>query len=125
MLFSYESYWRKIIMKLYEKYKLLKEINETKRYLFKSGNFYIFLSDDASYISSVTTLKITDFGNTIKCGFPLQSLDKYLKIFDNIGIDIKVIEIKDDIVKEISSIDLDLLSKSELIYIIERFIDCI
>lgn len=112
-------------MKLYEKYKLLKENNETKRYLFKSGNFYIFLSDDASYISSVTTLKITEFGSTIKCGFPLQSLDKYLQIFDNIGIDIKLIESKNDIVKEISSVDLELLSKNELISIIERFIDCI
>lgn len=56
-------------MKLYEKYKLLKESNETKRYLFKLGNFYIYLSGDVSYISSVTTLKITKFGNTIKCGF--------------------------------------------------------
>lgn len=48
--------------------------------------------------------------------FLLQSLEKYLKIFDNIGIDIKLIENKDNIVRKISNIDLELLSKKELIF---------
>ena len=30
-------------MKIYDKYKQLKEKDNTKSYLFKSGNFYIFL----------------------------------------------------------------------------------
>ena len=79
-------------MKLLDKYNLLKESNNSKVFLFKSGNFYIFLSEDAKYISNITTLKLTSFGNTIKCGFPVQSLDKYLLVFKNIGVDIELIE---------------------------------
>ena len=39
-------------MKLYDKYKLLKEDNDLKKYLFRSGNFYIFIDDDARKISN-------------------------------------------------------------------------
>ena len=49
-------------MKLYDKYKYLKKIDSNKNYLFKSGNFYIFLDEDAKVISSVTTLKLTMLG---------------------------------------------------------------
>ena len=112
-------------MKLYDKYKMLKKVEVEKYYLFKSGNFYIFLDEDAKRIADVTTLKLSSFGNIMKCGFPLQSLEKYLLIFKNIGIDVVMVENKDDIVKELEKIDLDKLSKDRLITIVERFKNCI
>ena len=112
-------------MKLYDKYKILKEENNSRKYLFKSGNFYIFLSDDAKEVSSFTTLKLTSFGDIVKCGFPVTSLEKYLEIFKNIGIDVVVVERYEDIVEEIKLQDLNKLSKLELILIIERFVNSI
>ena len=113
-----------INMRLYDKYILLKKENNNIRYLFRSGNFYIFIDDDAKYISSVTTLKVTSFGSTVKCGFPICSLNKYLEIFNNINIDVKLIENKDNLTKEILNIDLNDLTKEELICIIGRFVNC-
>ena len=112
-------------MKLYDKYKILKEKNNSKKYLFKSGNFYIFLEEDAISLSEVTTLKLTSFGNIVKCGFPVNSLEKYMKIFMNIGLEVVVIERYQDIIEELESVDLNGLSKLELILIIERFMNAI
>ncbi len=112
-------------MKLYYKYKLLKLQNNSKKYLFKSGNFYVFLDEDAIEISKVTVLKLTSFGNIVKCGFPVSSLDKYLKILKNIGLDVVVIERCEDIINDLSDVGLDKLSKEELISIIERFLNSV
>ena len=66
--------------KLYLIYKKLKEINKTTIYLFKSGIFYIALSDDAIFLSSKFNLKLTNLNSTIlKCWFPVSSIDKYIK----------------------------------------------
>ena len=95
---------------LYDRYFSLKEKDSSKKYLFKSGDFYIFLDDDAKNVNKVTTLKLTSFGNGVKCGFPINSLDKYLTIFENIGMDVVVVENIQDIINEINSVDLDELS---------------
>lgn len=57
----------------------------------------------------------------VKCGFPINSLEKYLTIFQNIGMDVVVVENFQDIINEINLMDLDKLSNGELISIIERF----
>ena len=63
---------------IYNKYVKLKEKDEKYLYLFKSGNFYIFLDEDAIEVSRVTLLKLTNYSNDIyKCGFPVSSIDKY------------------------------------------------
>ena len=108
-------------MKLYDRYLMLKKKDDSKKYLFKSGNFYIFLDDDAKEVNKVTTLKLTSFGNGVKCGFPINSLDKYLTIFENIGMDVVVVENIQDIIGEVNSMNLDKLSNGQLISIIERF----
>lgn len=112
-------------MKIYDKYKILKKSNNKIKYLFEVGNFYIFIESDAEYISSITTLKLTSFGKTIKCGFPLSSLNKYLELFNNLNVDIKIIETKETIIKDINDVDLNSISKTELISIINRFKECI
>lgn len=78
---------------IYEKYLELKKENSDNLYLFKIGLFYDFLDDDAIKVSKVTTLKLINHSKEIlKCGFPENSLDKYMNIFDNIGIDVVIVE---------------------------------
>lgn len=65
--------------KLYKKYLSLKIEDSSYFYLFKSGIFYIFISDDAKIISPLLNLKLTNLNSVImKCGFPINSAEKYL-----------------------------------------------
>jgi len=78
-------------------------INNEKLYLFKVGDFSIFINEDAEKISKITTLKIIKHAkDVIKCGFPMNSLDKYLDIFTNLNIDVEVI---DDIINNDNKLD--------------------
>lgn len=75
-----------------KKYIKLKEENPNNYYLFKIGMFYVFFEEDAKNISKITTLKITNHSNNmVKCGFPENSLTKYLEIFKNLGINVVII----------------------------------
>ena len=79
--------------KIYQKYLELKEKDTTKLYLFRCGNFYIFLDEDAKEINNYAVLKLTKFTqNIMKCGFPVNSLENYMKVFKNQNLDIEVIE---------------------------------
>lgn len=98
--------------KMYIKYLELKKEDSSKYYLFKNGNFYIFLSEDAKKINEITMLKCSSFSkNIIKCGFPIRSLEKYLNLFKNLGIDIVIIEDKIDnrevILNKIKNLDIN------------------
>ena len=79
-------------MKLSEKYLIKKDEDSNKLYLFKVGNFYLFLNEDAKRISEITTLKLSNVGNVYKCGFPINSIDKYLKVFNNLNLNVEVVE---------------------------------
>ena len=77
--------------KLYNEYIRKKKEDNNKYYLFKSGMFYIFLDEDAKQINKINPLNITNLNNDIvKCGFPSNSLDKYLNIFSNLGLDMEL-----------------------------------
>ena len=76
--------------KLYDKYKTLKSSNDIV-YIFKVGIFYLFIDEDAIEMSNELGLKCTHLNNEIlKCGFPLDSLDKYIKILEEKNIIIKL-----------------------------------
>jgi len=78
--------------KLYSEYLKRKKKDNNKYYLFKSGLFYIFLDEDAKAINKITPLNITNLNNDIvKCGFPSNSLEKYLEIFKNLGLKIEIV----------------------------------
>lgn len=78
---------------LYDKYIELKNIDSNKYYLFRSGVFYIFLDKDAEKISNIIKLKLSSLNeDVVKCGFPKNSLDKYLDIFKNLDMDVEVID---------------------------------
>ena len=70
-----------------------KKIDSDKYYLFKIGMFYIFIDEDARKISKITLLKLTNLSNdVVKCGFPNNSLDKYLSVFKNMGLDVLIVD---------------------------------
>lgn len=127
----------KKMSKLYELYKNLKKENNQTIYLIESGIFYIALSDDAIYLSNKFSFKLTNLNNSVvKCGFPISSSEKYIKIFTNNNINFKIINssnklayapqnniIKENIrnlLNDIISVDLDDLSVSEAYKFIEK-----
>ena len=116
--------------KLIDLYKSLKEQDSNTLYLFKSGIFFIFIDDDATTVSPILNLKLTFLNqSTQKCGFPINSLDKYLRLLENTPYKIKLIDdssnvsynIRDfninknsvDLLTLISTIDVENLSVKE------------
>lgn len=78
--------------KLYRKYLKLKTEDKNKAYLFKNGNFYIFLGDDALFMSEELCLKLTKFSkSSFKCGFPVNQLPKYEKFIKLLNCDYKIV----------------------------------
>ena len=123
--------------KLYDRYKNLKSKNSSHLYLFKSGIFYIFLDEDAKLMSNLLGLKLTNLNeNVIKCGFPIQNIDKYLKIIKNSNYTVEILNsssstpltdesftLTNDIQKfliELSNINSETLSIKEAFSIIEN-----
>ena len=103
--------------KLVNIYEELKKSNSENLYLFKSGIFYIFLSEDAQKISNLLGLKLTNLTpNIVKCGFPQNSLDKYLKLLQCTSYNIKIIDSVENLkysIKDFSiNKDIQLLLKS-------------
>ena len=78
--------------KLYNKYIEKKKGNNNKVYLFKSGNFYIFLGEDAKVMSEELGLKLTKFSTlSNKCGFPINEINKYLKFIKLLKYDYEIV----------------------------------
>lgn len=84
--------------KLVNCYKNLKSKDSSTLYLFKSGVFYIFLDEDAKIISNLLHLKLTNLNSEIqKCGFPANSLEKYLALLKLIPYEVKIIDNTDSV----------------------------
>lgn len=73
----------------YDFYKL-----EYKNYiiLFKCGNFYISINDDANIMNNILNHKIIDNGSFIKTGFPISSLNKIITELENEQINYLIID---------------------------------
>ena len=97
--------------KLYERYNYLKrtEANgEHTLYLFKSGIFFIFLQEDAKIASNLFHLKITPLNSeVIKCGFPINSFEKYKSQLDNCGYQFKIIDTSENASFSITDYSMD------------------
>ena len=113
---------------MYNKYVELKKHSSSTLYLFKCGAFYIFLEDDAITINKYINLKLTSFGNNyIKCGFPINSYDKYMNIFKRLDLDIEEVscnEITDYdvsyLLNRLKSIDINEITPIEALNIIKE-----
>ena len=113
--------------KLFDKYNELKKANPNKYYLFQSGIFYIFLDNDAKFMSNILQLKLTNFTpELVKCGFPINSLNKYMNIFKTLNYDVEIVNNStnnkssfsnqievEKFIKEIANVNTNLLSVSE------------
>ena len=105
------------ISKIYDRYIELKNKDSDKIYLFLCGNFYIALDSDAIILNELFGMKLTKFSNLCdKCGFPKNSIEKYINIFNEHNIKYEIIENKDkiDIIKEKVSVDINSMSNEEL-----------
>ena len=79
--------------KMYKRYLELKSEDNSKIYLFKSGIFYIFLAEDAKLMSSILNLRLTNLNeNILKCGFPVNNLNKYINLTKSLGLDINIVD---------------------------------
>ena len=117
----------KITSKLYDLYKSKKEIDNCKCSLFKSGMFYIFVSDDAKYVSKKTLLKLSNLSNdVVKCGFPYNKLDKYMELFNNLGIEVEIvknnIDNSDKIIKKLKHINIDNITPYESLKMLHELV---
>ena len=84
--------------KLYQTYAALKMQDSSQLYLFKSGIFYIFLDEDAKFISSKFNLKLTSLNSMIvKCGFPTSQIEKYTNLFNIANISFKIVDMAENI----------------------------
>lgn len=123
--------------KLYEKFLELKKANNNKIYLFKSGIFYIGLSEDAKVISELFNFKITNLNNEVtKCGFPEKKLEYYSSLLKQNNIDFEVIDLKyskienysdylnnikfKNIINTLRNIDINNISFKEAFLILEK-----
>lgn len=93
--------------KLYDKYLRRKAKNPNKLLLFKSGNFYIFLGEDAIKMSEELDLKLTKFSSlSDKCGFPVNRLATYKKFIELLKYDYEIVlNAIDYIIDDINNIE--------------------
>ena len=121
--------------KLLNTYNNLKKRNSKAIYLFKSGLFYIALEDDAKLLSKKFNFKLTNLNDeTVKCGFPVSSFDKYFPKIKSINNEVEIID-KDtiseasnylenkkvkELIDEIKNVDINSLSVSQAYAFIEK-----
>lgn len=60
--------------------------------MIKFGNFYEIFDKDAVIASNILNYKLSKISDTVKCGFPISSLDKVLKLLKDKQINYVVIE---------------------------------
>lgn len=84
--------------KQYNSYLSMKKLDKDTILLFKSGIFYVLLDNDARLVSSILNLKLTQLNSeVVKCGFPINSLDKYLNLLISYKLNVKIIDINSNI----------------------------
>ncbi len=85
--------------KLYNKYLNLKIKYPDDFLLFNNGLFYIFIDEDALFISENLGLKLTNLNDTVKkCGFPCSAISKYTKLLEENNLKFKLIDNNLDLV---------------------------
>ena len=122
--------------KMFKIYTDLKKQDSHTVYLFKSGIFFIAIDNDAYVLSDIFHFKLGNLNHKIvKCGFPCNSLGKYIKLFRLYNSNAKIVEPEQatlydfnayrqneyiiELLKLINSVDVNSLSISEAYKFIE------
>lgn len=74
---------------MYDLYKLK---YENYILLFKSGNFYVSLNNDALVLNKIMGYKIIQNKELLKIGFPISSLNKVLKVLEDKNVNYLIID---------------------------------
>lgn len=85
--------------KIYDKYIKLKtnEKDNKTLYLFKYGIFFIFVDNDAKIVSNLLHLKLSNLNDSVvKCGFPVNSLSKYISLLNNTSYNVQIVNMSSD-----------------------------
>ena len=111
--------------KLYDTYISLKaneETNNNTLYLFKAGLFFICIDQDARIASNILNLKLTNLNETIvKCGFPIQSLEKYSNLLKLSNYHFKIVDTNiNSLLAQIKNVNPESLSIKEAYSFIEE-----
>ena len=75
-----------------EKYFDLKSKRSNSIIIMKNGIFYNVLGKDCYIMKNIFGYKVSTFGDTIKVGFPIKSLNKVLNTLDSLKISYIVYE---------------------------------
>lgn len=105
---------RRRVYGMKDKYYELKMKYEKYVVIMKSGIFYNVLGNDCYLMKSIFGYKINPFGDTIKIGFPLNTLNKVLRILDQLKINYIIYEHEIDIKRRFQHNQYDLYLKNKL-----------
>lgn len=106
--------------KLYNEYLKLKNINNNKLYLFKSGIFYIALDEDSKKLSELFEFKLTNLNDSItKCGFPQKRLEFYVEKLKSLNIPFEIVDLNYSKIDNYS----DYLNNNKIKNIIQSILD--
>lgn len=83
-----------------EKYYKYKIENKEFIVMIKFGNFYEMFDKDAVIASKLLGYKLSKISDTVKCGFPISSLEKVLKKLNIENVNYVVIENDKIIIKK-------------------------
>ncbi len=106
--------------KLYTEYLKLKNIDNNKLYLFKSGIFYIALDEDSKKLSELFEFKLANLNDYItKCGFPQNRLEFYVEKLKSLNVNFEIIDLNYSKIDNYS----DYLNNIKIKYIIQSILD--
>ena len=97
-----------------EKYFELKDKKKKFIIIMKNGIFYNVLGKDCYILKNIFNYKVGVFGNTVKVGFPIGSLNKVLDTLDKLKISYLVYENDVSLITYYNSENYDLFLKNNL-----------
>ena len=75
-----------------EKYEMYKRQYNNYIILFKQGNFYLSMNDDALILNNLFNYKVNVISDFIKVGFPLKTIDKVIPLLEEKNVNFIIVD---------------------------------
>lgn len=75
-----------------EKYEIYKRQYNNYIILFKQGNFYLSMNDDALILNNLFNYKVNVISDFIKVGFPLKTIDKVIPLLEEKNVNFIIVD---------------------------------